>query len=695
MELNILIVTILERLLNSEGSVSVLELERKLGVTRRVLDYNVRKLNNVLEQGGFPQVTATEKTLQLDISRGGEMREYISAQPLGEYVLSAHERELLIALSAGLLERQTTTDGLCRLMSVSRNTVLGDMAELRRDLENTGLVLDSSGRQGYRLRGDELVLRCYLYEQMLQIPTRFTRAIFEQTLLEAVRLKGLRFEDRDGLYAWLEGVIQETERQLDGRYNHNSIQEIRDYILLIVCRAGKGNLYLDRKEIGATPEYQMAQQVAAMLSQRGIDLPEEEHDYLATVLLGAKRYSYSELAGRGQIDLYQLANDFIDTFEAKACVHLNDRDELVRQFIVHLRPLYYRLKYQVKVRNLLCGEIKREYSGIYDLTRKAADELESRLGMAIPEEELAHISVYLLTWLKRRRLSEKTGDRKILIVCGAGVGTSLLLRQQISEILGMGYRYETRDARELARLKLEDYDLIVSTMELPMADQRYLKTDPVLTDRQKELLLEWGGAHPERDETQQRVDRVLEAVERHGTVRDRIALTLELRRLLTAENGVPGGVGLWEALTPDMVRICGRKLDQRQAIRYACARLESKGLVDGSYADSVSAIIEQMGLYAEVSPGVLLAHAKPGAGVHGVGLSLTVFSEQIEFARWSKRITAVFTLCTPDNQSHLRLLRELMQLLDSESVRTALMQCPYDSAGRLYRFLRQTWENRT
>lgn len=695
MELNILIVTILESLFNSEGTVFAAELEERFGVSRRVLDYNVRKLNNILERGGFPQVIITENALMLDTEQGAEMRACLAAQPPGEYILSAQERGLLIALSAGLLSQQTTTDELCRLMNVSRNTVLSDVTALRRTLAETGLTLESSGRLGYQLRGDELALRYYLYEQMIQIRTEFTRMIFEQILLHAVRLRGLHFESRDELYGWLEAVIQQTERCVDGSYNHNSILEIRDYILLIVCRAGKGNLYLNRQELSATLEYRMALQVAGMLKSRGVDLPEEEHDYLATVLLGAKRYSYSELAEKGQIDLYQLTNDLIDTFETRACIHLNDREEFARQFMIHLRPLYYRLKYQVKVRNLLCGEIKREYSGIYDLTEKAAGDFERRLGMKIPEEELAYISIYLLTWLKRQRLSEKTGDRRILIICGAGVGTSLLLRQQLSEILGIGYRYETSDIRAVKQAELSQFDLIVTTLDLPFSDQQCLKVDPVLTTRQKELLLKWSSTRSERDELQQRVDQILAAVERHGSVRDRTALTLELRRICAREQDAQGGIGLWDALTPNMVRVCGRKLEQRQAIRYACARLESRGLVDEGYAESVSGIIDQMGLYAEISPGVLLAHAKPGTGVHGVGLSLTVFSEKIEFERWGKLISAVFTLCTPDNQSHLRLLRELMQLLDNEAVRSTLMQCPYENAGRLYRFLRQAWENRT
>lgn len=692
MELNLMVVTVLESLLSSEGHMPVSELIQRLGISKRILDYNVKKLNYVLEQGGFPQIVSAENHLTLDVSRGEEIRSWFSVQPLGEYVLSVQERKLLITLSAGLMDEKISIEELCRLMSVSRNTVLDDIAQLKKKLIEQGLTLEGRGRQGYQITGDELTLRYSLYESMIGLETEFTRAIFEQMLISALRLRGTRFENRNELFAWLETVIQQAEDCIDGRYNHNSIAEIRDYILLIICRAGRGNLYLDTGELRKTPEYQMSVQIREMLSSRGIELPEQELDYLTTVLLGAKLYSYSEVARRDNADLRRITEDLIEIFESKACIRFSNRRQFADQFIVHLRPMYYRLKYRVKVRNLVYGEMRQEYRGIFDLTRTAVAEFEERLGLTIPDEELAYLSAYLLTWLKRQHLSKRSREQRILIVCGAGVGTSLLLRQQISEILGIGYQYETRDVREVAELELNDYDLVVSTVDLPISCRSYLRANPVLTARQKERLLDWSCAHPDQDDIQRRVDQVMKTVERYGAIQDRTGLMIELRQCFEREQVERGGNGLWEVLTPGMVRICTRTVDEGQGVRLACARLTEHGLVDKAYADCVLEIIDQLGLYAEISPGVLLVHAKPDAGVHGVGLSLTVFREQIEFKKWGKQIAAIFTLCTPDNQSHLRLLQELMQLLDSEAVRSILVQCPYKSPERLYRFLRQNWD---
>ena len=150
----------------------------------------------------------------------------------------------------------------------------------------------------------------------------------------------------------------------------------------------------------------------------------------------------------------------------------------------------------MKVRNRIYGAIRREYQGIYDLTRLTVSTFEDRYGLNIPDEELAYISVYLLTWLKRQNLSWGEWDRTVLILCGAGVGTSLLLRQQISEILGIGYQYEIHDVRELPDLKLAMYDLVVTTVDLPTDCDHLIKTDPILSAAQKEQLMKWSFSKP-------------------------------------------------------------------------------------------------------------------------------------------------------------------------------------------------------
>ena len=39
-------------------------------------------------------------------------------------------------------------------------------------------------------------------------------------------------------------------------------------------------------------------------------------------------------------------------------------------------------------------------------------------------------------------------------------------------------------------------------------------------------------------------------------------------------------------------------------------------------------------------------------------------------------------------------MRDLMKLLDSERIRSILVDCPYQNAERLYRFLRKAFEGK-
>lgn len=687
MELNVIIIEILEALMSGDGKAGISDLSVSLGVSKRTLLYNLKKLNDALRQNGLPQVTASENSLHLDCSGCGEIRERLLGSKGAAYILSAEERKALILLSAGLIGQNVTVDWLCSFMEVSKNTVLGDVAGLKRELMEPGIQMISRARQGYHIQGDELTIRYCIYEYLSRIGTEHTKAMADRILFTAVEARtGKKFE-KDEIFSTVYGVIKQAESCVMGKYNHDSLAELAYYVLLILCRSGHGSLYISDECLKSSKEFEAAGDILQSLGEAGLMIPMEECPYLAAILLGSKRYSYHEIAAQSMVDLGAFAGELIDTFETKACVRFGNRGQRIDQFLVHLRPMYYRLKYHVKVRNQYADEIRTVYSGIYDLTLSSVRAIEGRYGLSVPADEIAYICVYFASWLKQQRTGRWTGARCILIVCGAGIGTSLLLRQQITDILGMGYRYETKDFRESAVSDTLRYDMVVTTVDLPYHSDKILKVNPILTARQKEKLLAWSFSGSGGDELLARVEQVIAVAEQYATINNRSKLAINLRRYFE-NNGEPQEMPrLWDVLTEPMVRVCGHPLDERRAVAYACEALLSAGLVDAGYAGSVWEIIDRMGLYSEIIPGVLLAHAHPSSEVNGVGLSLTVFPGRVQFEKWEKDIAVIATLCAVDNQSHSLVLHDLIRLLEDDSVKSALLDCPYKTGGELYRFL--------
>ena len=219
------------------------------------------------------------------------------------------------------------------------------------------------------------------------------------------------------------------------------------------------------------------------------------------------------------------------------------------------------------------------------------------------------------------RLSHRKGN--ILIVCGAGVGTSLFLQHQITEIVGNNYAFEIKDFRNSQASNLSCYDLIVSTVELSIKSEKIMKVDAMLTAAQKSKIFNWFHTDEEKSEHTY-IEDIMSLVENNAVITNRMKMIIELRKCLESYDDIHKIIRLKDVLTADMITFFSKPVGSTEAIRIACAPLVAANLVEGEYADSILKLIEEKGLYFEIVPGILLAHAQPSATVHGVGLSLTV-----------------------------------------------------------------------
>lgn len=109
---------------------------------------------------------------------------------------------------------------------------------------------------------------------------------------------------------------------------------------------------------------------------------------------------------------------------------------------------------------------------------------------------------------------------------------------------------------------------------------------------------------------------------------------------------------------------CG---DWKEAVKAGTDLLLRQGAVENAYLDAIIRHHEEMGPYMVVAPGLMLAHARPEEGVKKMGLSLVTLKEPVVFgSETNDPVKLVITLATTDNQAHLALLEELMELLSNE-----------------------------
>ena len=701
--------TILRGLLASDGSVELGEMSNALGCTVQLLRYHVAALDSSLRIAGMGSVSVCGSEIVCQFHDREGLQSLFDSRDTAGYVFTKEERQDIALLSIGLLSSPTTLGKMCDLFGVSRNTALADIAALRRRLESHNVQLASNGRYGYMLKGEERELRYLLVEALWDLDPSYARnraqSMLDDELLDLIADRGGNDAaipvDSPTLENALRSIVAEAEHAIPGRLTYNSVGNVVSYLQIVALRNHKGGICAEISRFSSvnlglrgTTEHTAACAMVRAANARGVSIQSQESSYLAAVLLSSCVYALDALNEAEERTVSVVVRKLVDAFEQQACVRFSDRDGLVRRLLPHARAMLYRLLYRIKFHTQIAQIVIEHFRAVYDFTRLACDSVGRDLSLSFSEEEVACVSVYFGSWLCQDEPSEAVGARRILIVCGAGVGTSLLIRRQLQELLGGGYYYELKNRREISGMNFAPYDLVIATADVPGLPEGTIRVSALLTKAQAQSVVEWSVC-PTR-ETLTPAGDVMSIVERHARVEDAPALIRDLQAFFNGSLAMEGGqpLRLLDVLTARRVQFRQEPCTSSQAIRIGCAPLVRDGVVTEGYADKVIALIDELGTYSELREGILVAHAEPGSEILRVGMSLTIFARPVSFERWERSYRVIFTLAAVDHDAHFPVMEDLMELLSSEETCETLRTWPDDTPEALYLYLTTCLESR-
>ena len=688
--LNHLIVRLLEILLGAPEGVSIPTVLKMLDISRRVLYYNLEKLNELLHGERFDEVRLDDGVLYLDSGRRAEIERAILEPCRHAYILSSDERKLLSCLCIGISRNSVTLDTLTDLLEVSRNTVLAEVAEIRRELVQSGLSLESRPRIGYELQGDEAQVRKYIMNCFSTLRRSYIGDSAEDILFDA--LGGISDRARcRGVFDAIRDLVWSSERFSTSFFNKRAIDDIAHYLLIAAIRGTRRGTNIVADELQGIPEARAASYVITGMQELGIPISEVETGYVTAMLMGFKVSTLSSRSLKKSDGFADFEADLTAAFERIALVRFEEHQDLGRNFLLHIWPMYYRVKYGIWVDNLQSAEIKSRYRSFFILASHAVKEVEEKYGLTIPDDEIAYLCVYFGSFLwedLRTAGPERPDKRSILIVCGVGICTSILIRQQLMALLGGTCRYETIDERVLTPQRAADFDLVMTTVDLPFSAENVMEVSPVLSELQSEKILKWSLAGRMEGARSVRLDELVRIVERNAEVRDRDRLIHSLLLYFDEGDREETELHLQDVFLPGFIQYsCESDVPPEEAVAYSCRPLVAAGLIGERYADDILETIDDLGLYAEYHEGFLLAHAKAGPETRAVGIALGVFENPVVFPKWGRGIRVFVVLATVDNRQHLHALQELLQGLAKQEVRESILGYRGGDPAELYRFL--------
>jgi len=637
---------VLQVLLQAATFISVQELMKQFQVSRRTIYYDIEKINDWLCQQELEFVQYTYgKGFFLNDQAKDQVAKQISHVMPSAY-LSVEDRQIYVALMCILRGGKIGTQQLMDETEVSRNTVLQDIKDLKNKWAKKGISLTYSYKDGYEVKGSESDIRNLLYIHITELLSQH-----QEELLKRVMKADYEYSL---IYNWL----VECEDKLGMAFTDKMLTQLAYMLTCCIQRIG-GKRYVDalitrKEELEKTRQYKALQEIESVL---GFDFPPHEKHYLATVLLSAK----VNVVNQADSDdwMRTIVKEMVSRFQAYACVVFEDRNRLEQNLYIHLKTAYYRLLYNIHLPNPMLSAIQTKYQDIVELTKKALLPLENSLQTRINEDEISYFALHFGGWMKKQEGRQK--QKRIVIVCANGIGTSRMLQYQLEQLLTDAELIGPMTVRDYEQFK-ETYDLVITTTPLKKR-MNVMLVNPILTDDEKQRLIDL----VEPASSQLTTQAIMGIIKQHANIQDEPALLANLKlviqqsKKMVREDKKPM---LHEVLQEPFLQLTDSADDWKSAVRLAAKPLLNYEYIEPSYVEAMIKSVEQLGPYIVIAPKVALPHARPEQGVNRVGMSMLRLKEPVYFSTEKQHgAQLIIVLAATDNETHLKALSQLSMML--------------------------------
>lgn len=672
-------IRILFRLLEAAKPLKVSELSKEFGVSIRTIRYDLKKIDDFLKDAGLKVLKRKpNKGIEFNGSQDDKKKLYsiISCIDNSSYVLTSQERQNIILTELLQVQDFITIEHLSCLLSVSRNTIKNDLKKVKLWLERHGLKLTSLPRHGIKIEGEEKDLRRVAVSLL-------TEALDIKDALEIIRSPLRRksinklFEDID--VEFIQNTVKIAEEQLERVFSDETFSGLVIHIALAIKRIQLGkDIVIPRHELAwlrMTKEFAVASSIVKKLEEHFcVKIPEDEIGYIALHLLGGKVTTSTPTLKGNWIRTQILVSRIIEAVQKELDTDFSTDDELYRGLIEHLGPTLFRLENKLPLKNPILSEIKNNYPEIFQAVKKSINSIKEFQEIAVSEEEIGYITIHFGAALERIKTVDRR-PRRVLIVCGTGIGTAKLLYSRLKAEFNNISIVDTVAIHQVDKILSEkQVDLIVSTVALNSCNIPVVVVNPLLPEKDViKIRRKLGQKQPQIEKTDKGkcfklfLETLMDIIEKHCIVKSRSYLLRELEKLAYLFNGhiSKGAVKpmLKDLLTDKTIRINVNAKNWEEAVKIGGGILVENGFVEPRYVDAMVMNVREIGPYIVIAPGIAMPHARPEDGVKQVCMSLITLMNPVKFGNEvNDPVRLVVCFGAIDNSTHLKALSQLMSL---------------------------------
>ncbi|WP_176584499.1 BglG family transcription antiterminator [Priestia megaterium] len=649
---------ILKRVVSNPG-ISNAELERKYHLSRRQISYSFTKINDWLKSNNYPKIQRTNGGKFIIDPLLMELFAEKVEHSAGSYIPSEKERAQLVLLMLLGSEEELSLLHFSSSLSVSKNTVLRDMKYTQKIVNGYHLEIIYSRMHGYDIVGSEWNKRKLLIEVLRTVYDMYQGETYIQAYTGISREEIQRLKEQ----------MEKVEKRLALQFIDQKIKLLPYTIAILLKRIKKGNLikdsyHIDYEELSDTKEFEAAE----ILIEDAACIPKEERLFITLQLLTSNVLSSQFLREEETLELKSSLKNSLALFEKKACITFKEKEKLLQKLVLHMKPAYYRIKYQLTTNYSIIEKVSEEFEAIHYIVKDSLKPFETYIGCSIPESEVMFITVFIGGHLINSGETIQLKKRAV-VVCPNGVSISHLMEHTLRDLFPEFYFYEALSIREFEQSKAE-FDMVFSPVTVQTSKhlfivEQFISDFQKLQLRQRVIQTIFG-----LNTSVVNIEQLISVIEKYAKVDQKSQLQKALQDYFSLqilnETSKNQEYSLADLITPETIVLRDHVESWKEAISIAAAPLLHKGVITEAYIDKMQEQYPSMSPHIVLRLNVAIPHASPEDGVQAVGMSLLKLKEGLLCGE--QKVHFIVVIAAIDKKKHLNAMLQLMKLAEMNGV---------------------------
>lgn len=650
---------ILDKMLAGEMQ-RVEDLAQRFQVSERTIRGELGELSSSLEAYGLPGIIVLSNGICEFTYHEPQMQkflDFIEDNDYYTYHLSILERKTIITMILLNQESYITVASLSEHLGISRNTLLGDLNELKIWFRDNGMELISQVRKGYLIKATEEKIREGILK-LIQLNRESgeyggnSRSVFQKLLLKELCQK----EQVESIKT----ILKQEENKTNTFLSDYSFEEAVYEMLIILNRISKNKVfdeyYLKKWDrIQESSKYTFSRYVLTQMgNQFRITIPEVEIAYFTTCLR-RKSYIESQSGNMYLLDVRILIGEMLyhiaKRFEIFFYLDFASYDILID----HLRAAIHRIRSGEILVNPIRQEIERAYPEIFAVVEEYIRPIEEYIGHTFSRDETSFVVMYFAAVLERSRAENAKNDIiPVVLVCTAGRGSAQLMLAKLKPLDHMIDVVDILSVHNIQKIKESRARMAISVVPLENLQIPYVHVSNTILNQNDINAIQ---------------NMAMGLQEHDGMIRpEAVRSTMQYEKKQEQESTKKS---LTELLSRERIVLDVEKDTWEESVVEAGRLLYETGAVEERYIQGMIDNIKTNGNYIVICPGLAIPHAEEG--VKEEAISIVRLKNPVQFFHEvNDPVTYVVALSVLDGRSINRAIYNLTTLFGNLQIRRNL-----------------------